>query len=288
MSIDSELRRVSASTREAVASGLDVDARLDELKVVSRRRRGRRGVAGLVATAAAVVTVAGLVPLGVPHDSSPSEPDLGRTAVTCADALAGTVSPGGAVQCLAPRLVLVQGPVDYTFRLTLGVPWKVGPWGAPASLSVIVDRADAPAGVDVFADVRAAAGEGGRELSATELASWVATRPFLESTPMISGRQDGLPTWTVEVRPRTDLPRPGPARACNGVNTNCHRLLLWRQGASGNEAGIWDGEVSRWTFLDVPGRGVVALVTWAKQGDRELLDEGTALLHTVDFVLPVD
>jgi hypothetical protein len=286
VSIDSELRRLGSSTREAVATGLDVEARLDDLKATSRRRRGGHVVAGLVAAAAAVVTVAGLVPLGTGRDPADVAPD--RTAtLTCAQALAGTVTPGGAVQCLGRRLVLVRGPVDYTFRLPSDAPWKIGPWGAPETLAATIDRLDVGLGVYVFADVRAAAGEAGREMPAAQLASWVARRPFLESTGIVSGTQDGLPSWTVEVRPRVGLPRPGVGRACNGVDTDCHKLLLWNQGASGNEAGAWDGEVTRLTFLDVPGHGVMALVAWAKQRDADRLDEGTGLLRTVDLVLPV-
>lgn len=286
MNIDSRLRSVAASTRDAVAADLDVEAGLDDLKAASRRRRGGRVVAGLVAAAAAVGVVAGLVPLGATPDPSDIEPDRAGGSVTCAEALAGTVSPEGAVQCLGPHLVLVRGPVEYTFRLPRGVPWKISPWGAPETLGVEFERVDVPMGVNVFAEVRAAAGEGGRELPAEQLASWVASRPFLDATPLVTGTQDGLTTWTTEVRPRTGLPRPGPGRACSGVDTDCHRLFLWDQGAAGNEAGVWDGQVMRLTLVDVPHRGVVVLSAWARQSDADLLDEGRALLSTVDFVLP--
>ena len=283
------LRGAGERARNRVGAGMDVEARLGELKATSRRRGGARAVAALMCAAAVVVAVAGLVPLGSGEGPAVVDPNAGDPTVSCHQALADTLSPDGAVRCVGARVVLVRGPVDYTFRLPRGVPWKVGASGSPWAVEAMMDPWTDSASVSVLAGVRAADGSAsGRELRAGQLASWIASRRFLVATPMSRGMQDGLPTWTVEVRPRTGVARSGPGRACNGVGTDCHALLRWQQGSSFNEVGAQDGEVLRVSFVDVPARGVVALVARADLGTVDSLAGASELLRSVDFMFAID
>ncbi len=268
--------------RDAVGAGPEVDARLAQLKATSRRRGAVRAVA-VVAAGAAVVAALGLLGAG---RGPAGDGEAVDSTVTCRQALADT--PRGPVQCLGSRVVIVRGPVDYTFRLPRGVPWKIDASGAPWAVDATMDPWIDSAGISVLVGVRApVGGRVGPPLPAAELASWVASRRFLVATPVTHGNQDGLRTWTVEVRSRPGVPRAGPGSACSGVATRCHALLTWRQGSSLNEAASHDGELTRLTFLDVPGGGVVALVARADFAAADSLRGAAELLRSVDIMFAV-
>ncbi len=257
---------------DALTAGLDVEARLAELKKTSRRRRGSLA---LVAAAATLTALAGLAPVAartlVAGGQTPSV-DLGPTGCVTSEVVA----------CLAGDVALVRGKVPFTLRLPQGFAGRINPSPGP-SLDVLQDLPDVTAGAVILAQVRAADGtDAGTAYDAQGLAEWVASRPYLESTRVALGAVDGHVAWSFETRWPVAAERAG-AHACNSVQTLCRAFLRQTRGAARWDLGAQAGDVNRLTFLDVPRLGTVVLWSWAHEGHLERLVANDEMLASVHF-----
>jgi hypothetical protein len=279
MSIDSLARQLSRVTREQVEASLDVEAKLQELHITRvRRRRARLGAAMAASCAAFALAVVML-----PGETAPEEPAVARptpsaeTRSDCPD--------HAAVTCPDDSTVVIEGRVPYTLRIPSNFSRDLDVSAAPLSVDADREEKDVSAGVTVLTGVRAAGRDGGA--GAEALARWVRSRSFLRASRVEQGTLDGLDAWTVQVELANRKPLTS-SEACNGASQGCWAVLE-QPGRGGRRTGVWDTMVtmvSRYTFLDVPGLGVVAVWSWAFGGDAADLEGNEALVRSIDFHLP--
>lgn len=275
VSIDALARRLSERAREDVEESLDVVDRLGDLHAVRRRRRLTQGAAGLVALAAV-----GGVTLGVL--SPPTEDQVPPGGTGLAVRVEDTCPDSDVVECLDGSTVLVRSEVPYTFTIPEGMHRIVA--GTAASVDLYSEEPE-ESGITILSGVEPPGRS--RVEGAEELAQWVASRDFVSATPVVRRFLNDLATWTLDVRPAGD--GLGRAGACNFVQDSCQPVLeeparlRW-------QTGLWNGTLSRYTFLDVPGLGIVVVWSWVFQdGDLPwylegaVLDRHEALTGSLDF-----
>lgn len=291
MSIDALAREMSQATRDDVARSLDVEASLQQLRVVRRRRRRVKVASGLAAAAAVGAVVLGSLPgsptgqendvrpAGTP-DGSPSSSSRTTSGVNnhCLET--------DVIRCLGASRLLVRAEVPYTITV-------------PPSFSRIVDMNGPPHVVDVrgkeSADVGVTVLTGVRPVDASfvrgaeAVARWVGARDFLLASRVRPGSLDGRETWNVDVRLAPD--ETGKADPCNQLEPAC-RPLLEQPARSHFQTGIWDRMVSRYSFFDLPGLGTVAVWSWVSTQDGQpsvddetLFDRHARLVESIDFRL---
>ncbi|QNN54684.1 hypothetical protein [Nocardioides mesophilus] len=268
MSIEELARRAAADTAEAVALEADVDAALVSFHARRRRHASARVLGVLVALAAAAAVAFLLI---APPTPSSTPPSVTR---------GGWCGSDPAVRCLPGSVVEVDAATPYSFE----VPPSFWP-----SLMVVKDgstveayqrQSGVKAGVTVLQDVRPV-GAGDRLAGAEEMATWVASRRFLDTSaakPVVVG---GLLGWQVDValRPwRAGAPHP----SCNVVQGSCRPLLEQDAGATAWQTGPWQGMVSRYTFLDSDA-GPVVIWSWAFRGDWKALAVNDELVASVEL-----
>ena len=271
MSVDAVARRAGQAARDDVKDTLDVEAKLRELNVTRVRRRRTKAVATLLAASAAVALVVAVLPRDpVEQGAQAARPDKVPPQVQrCLDY--------PQVPC-GEDVVVVPGRTSYTFKIPRGFS-RAPDFGA-APLSIDIFRTGPHrGGLTILEGVRAVGRPQVR--GAGPLARWVASRTFLESSPVRHGRLDGFDTWTVRVRPAGV--RRG-STSCNGMQAAC-RAVLAQPARGGWQTGVWDGMTSRYTFLDVPGLGTVALWSWIFEADSRFKDDD-ALVRSIDFHVP--
>ncbi len=188
------------------------------------------------------------------------------------------------VECLDGATVLVRGKTPYTFTVTPGLSPDLGVSAAPYGIDVY-SSGQVNGGVTILTGVEPA--DGANAAGAERLARWVAARDFLLSNPVTRGKLDGLTTWSVEVRLAEGS--SGDAGMCNVAQSSC-RPVLEQPERSHWQTGMWDGMVSRYTFLDVPGLGTVAISSWVFQKDNlpwsyvtTVLDRNEKLVQSIAF-----
>jgi DNA-directed RNA polymerase specialized sigma24 family protein len=276
-SIDDLARRVSEQMRAEVHGSIDVEQRLGELHVVRRRRLLAKATAGLAAVAAAGGLTIGVLSGG---QEAEGEPEGTAWPVQVEEAC----RESDHVRCLDGSTILVRGKVPYTFTVTPGLSPDVSERGGASRVDVFADGEES-GGVSIMTDVEPAGAATVRR--ADELARWVAARASLLTTPVTRGNLDGFDTWSVEAR----LSPEGLAMAasCNVNHSSCRPVLeqtapyLW-------QTGVWEGMVSRYTFLDVPGLGTVAIWSWVFPDEDVpwsyadiVLDRYERLANSIDF-----
>lgn len=287
MSIDQELRQAATATYKTVGQP-DVEAALHTFHATRRRRQRSRRVGALASLAAAVLAgglaVAG--PWSQPGAlTDPAPASRGGEAPQFRDTVPPEAQSGcggnEAVQCVRAGSVVVDGRVRYAFSAPRST------WSAPDVLSApeIVDvyQRERDAGVAFLVNPRAA--RTSRVItSASELAHWVAHRPFVKPTTAERTQVDGLPAWRVDVEVRAG----GEWRyddSCNDVTVYCKPLLHQPYGGMGRETGPWRGMVSRYTFVDVPGQKPLVIWSWTKEPDAaEALEANADLVRTIDIL----
>jgi RNA polymerase sigma factor (sigma-70 family) len=277
MSIDALARRVSEQTRVDVHGSLDVEERLGDLYVVRRRRRLAKATAGLAAGA-----VIGALTIGVlsfsheaeVHPAGPARP------IQVEEACRESVH----VKCLDGSTILVRGDVPYTFTVPPGLSRDVSERAGGRRVDVFADG-EQNGGVAIMSDVEPAGAATVR--GADELARWVAARASLLTTPVTRGNHDGFDTWSVEA----SLSPKGMAMAasCNANQSSCRPVLEQTEPYQW-QTGVSEGMVSRYTFLDVPGLGTVAVWSWVFPDEDvpwsyadTVLDRYERLANSLDF-----
>ena len=269
MNVETLARRVSRQTRDDVIGSLDLEARLRELHLTRVRRRRTRTVAAL-ASACLVVALAGVfIPRWAVDDLAPAAPSVPQEP--CPD--------HALVRCLDDSTVLVRGKTPYTFSIQRGFSRAMSVDAVPYSIDIF--RTVGRGGVTILEGVHAAGGP--KVHGAEALARWVGSRPFLQASPVRHGKLDGLDSWTVEVRLTRDASRRMPD-ACNGTQPVC-RPVLEQPSRSGWQTGVWEKMATRYTFLDVPGLGTVAVWSWVFGGNGGF-EQDAALVRSIDFLAP--
>jgi hypothetical protein len=277
MSIDALVRRVSEQTRADVHGSLDVEQRLGELHVVRRRRRLAKATAGLAAVAAVGGLTIGVLSFAGDAEVQPAAP---VRPVQVEEACRESVH----VKCLDGSTILVRGKVPYTFTVTPGLSRDVSERAGGSRIDVFADGEE-NGGVSIMSSVEPAGAATVR--GADELARWVAARASLLTTPVTRANHDGFDTWSVEAR----LSPAGVAMAasCNGNQSSCRPVLEQTEPYQW-QTGVWEGMVSRYTFLDVPGRGIVAVWSWVFPDEDvpwsyadTVLDRYERLADSIDF-----
>lgn len=278
MSVDSLLREQGERLRDEVRGSLDVQRSWDRLTAARRRRRQTAGVVAASAVAASVVGVVALVgggPFAVDRESPPVDAPTG--APTTPGAAHGCVD-SEVVQCLGDGMMRVRNGVTYRFV----VPSGFDPEAAVGVDTQITDvyRKQLRAGVSVLLGVRPA-DPGVRDLDARGLATWLASRPYLDAAGVTRERLDGRAAWSVRLAVVDDL---WGARmwdledACNDVQPSCRPLL---RSPDGRETGHWVGMTSRYWFMDVPGEGVAAVWSWTFEDAPRAMRRNEELIRTL-------
>ena len=267
MSIDAVARRAGENLREEVMSHADVDSALEMLHATRRRRRRARVVASGLMAAALVTAALALGPFDRPVAEEP-QPSRNVGVNHCVEV--------SQVRCPVDGTVVVEALTPYAVHLPNGFDGHVGVGRAPGYVDFyqLTDQA----GVTVLSDATAAP-PGPPELTTRELASWVAGRKFLDSTPVVRTAVDGLPAWQVDV-----ALRPGALRTVRGwcnEHEPCRALLKLTTGSW--ETGPWRTMLSRYTFVDVPGPGTVAIWSWAFDRNEAALRVNERLVSTLSF-----
>lgn len=270
MSVDALARRAGRATRDEVDGSLDVESKLRELHVTRVRRRRTRACAALLVVCAAVVTGIAALPRADEEPPRAARPDQAAVSVRrCPD--------HPQVRCL-DDVVLVRGRTPFTFKVPRGFSHAMDLSEAPHSI-VVFKTGSHRGGLTILEDVHAA----GRPMTqdAEPLARWVASRTYLKTSPVRHGWLNGFHSWTVRARPSGSRQGAAP---CNGVQRVC-RAVLEQPSRSGWQTGVWDGMVSRYTFLDVPGLGTVGLWSWTFGADSRFVDDDV-LARSIDFNVP--
>jgi hypothetical protein len=280
--IDELVRRNGAALRDDVARMVDLEASLSELRALRRRQRRNRVVSAVAIGAAAAAVVAVIGAVASDRDPRTTEPSPALP------------SPSSYVDCHKSHSVrcLPNGRfrVDASRPYTLHVPEGFEPKLEFVGSALDTYRNDRPshAGVGITDDV-VPARRPGVHLSASQLAHWVATRPYLKPRPgaesinPIRTTVDGLPAWQVQV---TTDSAPGNGGGCNdGAQSLCWRLLATpRPGKKPWETGPWPDTVNRYTFVDLPGGATFAIWSWAFDKNWAVMDANEYLIRTLRFV----
>jgi hypothetical protein len=109
--------------------------------------------------------------------------------------------------------------------------------------------------------------------SAESFATWLAQRPFLQTSGMRTGEVDGRQAWIVDASVRPGMP-DGPAM-CN-KNIRCYPIMVKRAWV----VGMWDELTSRYTVLDLPGAGITVVWSWGFEGEvPTAADDVIASIH---------
>jgi hypothetical protein len=281
--IEESLRRNAAVLRDDVARAVDLEASFADLRARGRRRR-TRVVAGSAAAAAAVAVIGAVGAIGVMGSTepspAPSPAPLPSTPFVC--------EAGPTVHCLSGGRIRVDRPQSFTLTPPDGFTSNVSVAGHGAELY----RGDTVenAGVTFLDDVLPAR-SGGRHLSARQLASWIAARPYLGARPgpdttlgPSHTTVDGRPAW--EVQATTPRGPDGQTEGCNwGTQPTCWPLLAAaREGAPRWEVGPRPGMVNRFTVVDAPDGATFVIWSWALDGDWAVIDANQDLVATLHFV----
>ncbi len=290
MNIDADLRDLAASTRAVVAAGVDTDAELADLRLTHRRRRQVSVVVGLTVACLMAATFGILQPPATPRVAPAAGGAATDTNAASEAPHPQACHPAPGIRCLDSGLVLVEAATPYTFRLHSGFSPELRTRGLRTSgaIDIYQDRRDTAAGATLLTRVLPATRSGlGTYLDAHDLARWVAARPFVRASDVEAGVHDGLRSYSIDVsRERSSGPSLKRDLWCNRSDPSCRPLLTQQRGSRRFETGIRDSMVSRYTFIDVPGLGVVALWSWAMGRNHDALDRNAHVLDTVDFELP--
>jgi hypothetical protein len=275
--IDELVRRNGAALRDDVTRTVDLEASLSELR--ARRHRERRNLwVAVVASAAAVAAVVGIVAWNRPGTTS--TPVSPTPYVTCRH-------PWPSVHCLPHGSVRINATQPYTLHIPKGFNRELEPSETGTGLDTYRTDTDQPAGV-WFSDREVVTARPGGHLSAQQLASWVASRPYLEARPGVGSTEptsttvDGLPAWQVQAithrKPRSST------GSCNHNQPSCWPLLATPvPGTASWETGPWKNMATRYTFVDLPGGKTFVIWSWAFGGDWSAIDANEYLIKTLHF-----
>lgn len=280
MSVDSLLREQGRRLRDEVAVSLDVERSWDRLDAARRRRRRTAGLVTAAAAAASFVVAVAFLdtwPAAVDRDTAPVDTPTGAPA---SPAPTDGCVESEVVQCLGDGMVRVRGDVNYRFIIPSGFSPQMEI--SVGNQATDVYQKHRKAGVSVMTDAVPAGPDVG-ELDARGLASWVASRPYLEIVDVRRERLNGRAAWSVEIAssPYGALWRgrdPELAETCNGQLPSCRPLL---RSPNGHESGPWADMTSRYWFMDVPGDGVTALWSWTFEDAPEALALNETLVGSV-------
>ena len=278
MNIDQLARDAGLAAQQSV-SGVDVEAGLVALHA-TRRRRVRTRLAGASAAAALVAAVVAVATTSSPEPTTSKAPpasDPSRGASPGAEE--ESCSSSAVVTCSADGVVRVGGSAVYSFRLPDGFSSQLGSGHTAGSLEAYQEERNTRAGVTVLED---AVGDGSGELPAKALATWVAERPFVESSAVRRVTVGDRPGWQVDVRLSPGL-EWSAEEMCNEVTPQCRALLVQGGGVAAWETGPWRGMVSRYFFVDLPHGRPLVLWSWAFHSDADALDANDELVRSFRF-----
>lgn len=291
MSVDDRLR--NGLKFEPTGHRVEVERLLGEIERSATQRRRRR--IGTVLLAAACVVGLLVVLLSPGSDTRRSVPPTQPSSDDTTSAIVSSIA------CNTALFVCVDG-VPRAMTMGTTVRWDGGPSFRKETalftankrfdevLLVELDRLDLDvdqyAGVDIVQRVRAASmTRTGRSdprvpVDARAIAEWLAQRPDLRTSPVRSETIDGRPAWSVTVR--TKVPDKDAIVRCND-RFECTPILHVTGAGEESTQGLFEGLVTRFTFLEVPGSGVVSIWSWALPDDERLLKGNRALIQSIEF-----
>jgi hypothetical protein len=263
LDIDGAARRAGGDLRTAVRP--DVEAALAELHAVAPRRRRAHVTVAVLAAAAACLVLVGVVArfgpvvptTGAPVDRPPDHrtylgwnglPRCGSEELTCfGDRRYG---------------LHLDAPVTWTLPRGFSAPYAGTGWADAYVETYLSDRhGQVIGGVSILEHAQGFTESGPRPgpLTAAELTTWIAGRPFRVAGPVRATALAGRPAWDVDVVVRPHL-RPGPETCIGSVR--CYPLLSVH-GDGPVFTGVWPGLISRFTALDLPGGGTTVVWSWS-------------------------
>ncbi len=284
MNLDQLGRQAGAELRR-VSPGEATDGwGLDELRHRDLRKRRTTSV---LAVAVAVVVVAltwravasvgppGLIPAGPRPAAIPTPTSLVSPDPVACDRVQ---------QCLGGDSFRLNLPVPVSYTLP-PTEWTLTSYTATTAdfysgnfgygLSVMENPTPAM-------NSRNAQADPGVRTSAEPLARWLASRPYLVSSPVTATTLSGLRAWQVDVRMKPG--QPTVAHCGYDASDACVPLML--MDITGlRTVGIWgDGQI-RWTFVDLPGGGTTALWTWDFDNDPLGFARAQPLIDSMRFTV---
>jgi hypothetical protein len=290
MSVDDRLRNGLAFDR--TEHPVDVERLLRDVERAATRRRRTRIATALVAAACIVALLAiMLTPQhGGDRSTPPTQPDTENPPSSTASSAA----------CNTSLFICVEG-VPQQMAMGTVVRWEPQPnfgsdpmfttdRGSDEVLLVEMDRsdvgADKYAGVDIVQHVRAPSlTRTGRAdptvaVDPEAIANWLAQRPDLASSAVRPATIDGRRAWSVTVR--TKIPDKDATVECND-RFACTPIMHVDGAGDLSTQGLFEGLLSRFTFLQVPDAGVVVIWSWALPDNPGLLRGNRALIDSIEF-----
>lgn len=290
MSVDDRIRH--GLVFERAERRLEVERLLREVELKAARRRRTRIGAGLAVAACIVGLLAVLLTPG--DDARDSVPPVQPSTDTTRQPVVTSAA------CNTALFECVDGTA---VAMTMGTRVE---WDPSANASTVTDftadrardevllveihrsdtDSDEYAGVDIVQDVRAPSlthtGRADRTVAddPRAIAQWLAQRPDLRASAAREGTFDGRPAWTVTVRPT--IADEDATAECND-RFACTPILHVDGAGRLATQGVFEGLVSRFTFVEVPGSGVVAVWSWALPDDQRLLQGNRALVSSITF-----
>ncbi|MEO6512890.1 MAG: hypothetical protein ABIO16_17970 [Nocardioides sp.] len=267
MTVDDLARRAGADLRAAVEENHVevVEHRLSVIPTAYRRRR-RHAVATVASAAVAVAAlgVGGVWLQSVTDGTAPapSSPAPSNLSDACAKAVALT--------CRADGGFAVHAAVPYSFEVPPSFGFPATDY-SPDLVDLVQDSGEA--GVAIMEDPRPQGDA--RPGDAQALATWIATRPYLEASTPYAVDVDGLRAWKVDARLLGDAVVPRKVR-CNQVQSKCHALLVLNH--VGWQVGVWRGMVTGFSVVDLPQGHTMVIWQWAFDPDQAALRANDAVV----------
>ncbi|HYO18190.1 MAG TPA: hypothetical protein VES02_05935 [Dermatophilaceae bacterium] len=278
MTVDSAGRSAAAALHRATDKDLEVHTMLDQLQHDSRRNKGIE-LAALVGAAALLVAVgwmflrpadeATAIPGGAVFGASATAVDLGKC---CTDVAAGDYLL----------------PLEVPFTVSIPAGWSLGGQEESTERGRVwldVDlRSPADTGVFVVMDPQGSLPTEGRVpdpsagTTADSMATWLAQRPYLKTTDVVSTTVSDLPAWQVDVQLRDNVK---PTMTCQPNILDCMPMVLLPFGE--NATGITNGQRGRMIFVEIPGDRVIWVYATGAGDLNTILDQAQPIIDSLDF-----
>ncbi len=288
MSLDTLGRSAGRSLRQVAAGDVDAALMLERLSRQSRNK-SRRDAALLVAALGIVAAVGWLLVRPVDEASTlPVSPNVDEPVAINFDRCGAIPDPCKAVpggSYLLPLKVPFTASIPDGWSVRGLSQWTAGRW---VGLDADIVSDDGP-GLSVVMNPRGSKPQQGRarDHSAGKtghtLATWVASRSYLEPTQVVDTTVAGYRAWQVDVRLRDGV---YPTFTCLPEILSCVPMILLPYG---NDAtGIAPGQVGRMLFLDLPDGQTVWVYAWDGGGEtagnlEAILKETQPIIDSIQF-----
>jgi hypothetical protein len=271
MTFDEMARTATEQLHRSATRTLDPD---DMLRRMHRSHRRRTGAwAGVVLLA---VAIAGTIAL-----AQRNQPDLpaDRHTTTRTEHL-NNVCHEAAVTCLGSRRLRITNRIPVT--VTVPSMFDLKPTVVPGGVEFYRNDVDTT-GVTVIEDAMPVRNDyswqrdPGAGTTATDMAQWLANRPFLRDTLVTTRQVGGRTAWLVE----------GALRSHATLSASKSADIMVAPTFSGATtpgnftAGVAPDLPGEFTLVDQPGGGVTVIWSWSYRGTPSLLTRNRAMVTAI-------